>query len=191
MLRLGGALRRDPRAHGAPLGRALRAGLSSRPEAPVPLVVALDMDECLIHCTGFSQPSGVPARVGGGGHTAEGDGIEKLHLRLASGVTCSVLKRQGLDAFLSQCCDMFETYVFTAGVEEYASAVLDAIDTERKLAGRLYRQHCRAVKTPVGDQFLKDLSAVAGRCQRKDVERIVLVDNNPLSFVLQQRHPGA
>lgn len=69
--------------------------------------------------------------------------------------------------------------VYTAALESYARPVLNCIDpTGSLLPIRLFRSSCRAVN----GAFLKDLS---GALQSDDLSRVVLVDNNPLSFVCQ------
>ena len=61
----------------------------------------------------------------------------------------------------------------------------DVLDPHRSLfQGRFYRQDCR--RMPGSRQYLKDLEAVArkrGLCE--GLGRMVLVDNNPVSFVCQ------
>ena len=77
----------------------------------------------------------------------------------------------------------FDTYVFTAGTEPYASPLLDILDPCGGLQGRRYRQHCRQVTVASRGgqtQYLKDLTAVT---DVSGLARCVLVDNNPLSFV--------
>lgn len=152
-----------------------------------PLVVVLDMDECLVHSTEFSASSrNLRQHEASRPGAADASGaVHSFPCRMADGTSFNVLKRTGVDAFLAECCSAFETYVFTAGTEGYASAVLDDLDPERRLAGRFYRHDCRPVRTPHGEQYLKDLSAVATRRGQADdnLARMVLVDNNPLSFV--------
>ena len=87
------------------------------------------------------------------------------------------------------CADEFQTYVFTAGTQPYAEPLLDTLDPQRELLqGRLYRDHCREVVLSSGSyQYLKDLRAaleMAG-VDEEDFSRVVLVDNNPMSFVCQ------
>jgi hypothetical protein len=77
----------------------------------------------------------------------------------------------------------FDTFVFTAGTEPYASPLLDKLDPAGALQGRRYRQHCRQVTVASRGgqtQYLKDLVAVTGT---DGLARCVLVDNNPMSFV--------
>jgi CTD small phosphatase-like protein 2 len=110
---------------------------------------------------------------------------------MGTGASCTVLKRNGVDKFLTACAANFETYVFTAGTKDYADPLLDSLDPERRLAGRLYRCDCHPCRGPEGQEmYLKDLTAVARRGGRadNDMARIVLVDNNPASFVFQPRN---
>ena len=73
-------------------------------------------------------------------------------------------------------------YVFTAGTEAYAAPLLDLIDPERKLTGRFYRTSCRRVVCELGELYLKDLSSLP---LPQPLSRVVLVDNNPVSFLVQ------
>ncbi|KAK4403393.1 Mitochondrial import inner membrane translocase subunit TIM50 [Sesamum angolense] len=80
----------------------------------------------------------------------------------------TVFERPGVRDFLDQLSEFADLVLFTAGLE-----VLDFIDLRplaRKSAAPLweYREH------------VKDLS-----CLAKDFSRIVIVDNNPFSFLLQ------
>ena len=67
--------------------------------------------------------------------------------------------------------------LFTAGLEGYAKPLVDRIDAHNRFCRRLYRPS--TVTTEYRDH-VKDLS-----CLSKDFRRIVLVDNNPYSFLLQ------
>mmetsp|Transcript_79601 Transcript_79601/g.221480 ORF Transcript_79601/g.221480 Transcript_79601/m.221480 type:complete len:282 (-) Transcript_79601:100-945(-) len=205
------------RACAAPINTAClrRTALARRPQAPLlfvphrayrrlghgaafavaatPLIVVLDMDECLIHSTDWLEGGGPFQSQGGpdGPPTVRHAEVDSYQVTFNQGVSCTVLKRKGVDMFLSACCASFETYVFTAGQQAYADAVLDKLDSEGKLAGRFYRADCMCVgrhgSRPGAELFLKDLTAVARRAGRidEDLSRVVLVDNNPVSFVCQ------
>ena len=160
--------------------------------SPLPrLKVVLDMDECLIHSTAFSDRDGDhrqtetsrPNDLSGAEQV-----VETFTLVMADGVSCTVLKRPHLDVFLEACAEEFDTFVFTAGTEDYASPLLDYLDPDKQLIiGRRYRSDCRLVRIPAqGLHFLKDLRAVVP--DEEDHSRLVLIDNNPLSFVCQPRN---
>uniref|UniRef100_A0A0E0DN72 FCP1 homology domain-containing protein n=1 Tax=Oryza meridionalis TaxID=40149 RepID=A0A0E0DN72_9ORYZ len=93
-------------------------------------------------------------------------------------VTFYVAKRPGVDAFLAAAAAAFELVVFTAGLPEYASLVLDRLDPRGALfAHRLYRGACR----DAGDgRLVKDLAATG-----RDLRRAVIVDDNPNAYSLQ------
>ncbi|KAF4321043.1 hypothetical protein BBO99_00000789 [Phytophthora kernoviae] len=72
--------------------------------------------------------------------------------------------------------DSFEI-VMDDGLEAYGKPILDALDPKGNLlAGRFFRESCQQRK----GMFLKDLSVV-----RNDLSRVILVDNNPVSFLMQ------
>lgn len=87
-----------------------------------------------------------------------------------------VLKRPGVDEFLEALGAKYELVVFTAGLKEYASLVLDRLDRKRVIAHRLYRDSCKEVD----GRFVKDLSELG-----RDLKRVVIVDDNPNSYMLQ------
>lgn len=74
-----------------------------------------------------------------------------------------------------------EVVVFTAGLPEYASPILDAIDpTGELISARVYREG--TTRTPYY-QCVKDLSRLG-----RDLRRVVLVDDTPLAFLRQPRN---
>ncbi|KAG2265854.1 hypothetical protein Bca4012_076805 [Brassica carinata] len=73
-----------------------------------------------------------------------------------------------------------ETYnvaVFTAGLEDYASQVLDKLDKKGVISQRLYRDSC----TELNGRYVKDLTVVVG----KDLGSALIVDDNPFAYSLQ------
>ena len=54
----------------------------------------------------------------------------------------NVLKRPHLDEFLKEISEYYDIIVFTASVSEYASPLLDKLDQNNYLSGRLFRQDC-------------------------------------------------
>ncbi|MCL7024166.1 hypothetical protein MKW94_019146 [Papaver nudicaule] len=69
-----------------------------------------------------------------------------------------VLKRPGVDEFLESISKKFEIVVFTAGLKEYASLVLDKIDPNGVITHRLYLDSCKEMD----GRFVKDLSQISG-----------------------------
>ncbi|KAJ8769449.1 hypothetical protein K2173_002939 [Erythroxylum novogranatense] len=89
----------------------------------------------------------------------------------------TVFERPGLDEFLKQISEFADLVLFTAGLEGYARPLVDRIDKDNRFSLRLYRPS--TINTEYRDH-VKDLS-----CLSKDPGRIVIVDNNPFSFLLQ------
>ncbi|WCJ27264.1 Haloacid dehalogenase-like hydrolase (HAD) superfamily protein [Euphorbia peplus] len=87
-----------------------------------------------------------------------------------------VLKRPGLQEFLESMAEKFELVVFTAGLREYASLVLDIIDEKGLISHRLYRDSCKAVD----GKYIKDLSEMG-----RDLKRVAIVDDNPNCYMFQ------
>ncbi|EES19205.1 hypothetical protein BDA96_09G080200 [Sorghum bicolor] len=145
---------------------AVRAQSAALPPPPSPgrRTLFLDLDETLIHSQTDPPPSRFDFTVRPviGGHA----------------VTFYVVKRPGVEAFLRAAAEIFDVVVFTAGLQEYASLVLDRLDPDGEVfAHRLYRGACR----DAGDgRLVKDLAAT-GRA----LDRAVIVDDNPNAYALQ------
>ncbi|GFZ02180.1 haloacid dehalogenase-like hydrolase (HAD) superfamily protein [Actinidia rufa] len=89
----------------------------------------------------------------------------------------TVFERPGLRKFLKQIGEFADVVLFTAGLEDYARPLVDKIDVENQICLRYYRPS--TVSTEYREH-VKDLS-----CLSKDFCRVVIVDNNPFSFLLQ------
>ncbi|KAL0402912.1 UNVERIFIED_CONTAM: CTD nuclear envelope phosphatase 1 [Sesamum radiatum] len=89
----------------------------------------------------------------------------------------TVFERPGVRDFLDQLSEFADLVLFTAGLEGYARPLVDRIDVENRFSLRLYRPSTISTEYR---EHVKDLS-----CLAKDLSRIVIVDNNPFSFLLQ------
>lgn len=147
------------------------------------LVVVLDMDECLIHSQFFSPHAAKLAHQLPHNHASSWNystsssqkRVESFRFTLPDGDVVHVNKRPHLELFLEQVCSRFETHVFTAAMQVYAQPVLDHLDPNGTLfAKKWYRESCLYRD----GAYVKDLSVID-----KPLERMVLVDNNPLSFL--------
>lgn len=87
-----------------------------------------------------------------------------------------VLKRPGVDELLEEIARNFEIVVFTAGLKEYASLVLDRLDSKGVISHRLYRDSCREIE----GRFVKDLAEMG-----RDLKMVVIIDDNPNAYELQ------
>ncbi|KAA8515044.1 hypothetical protein F0562_018169 [Nyssa sinensis] len=130
--------------------------------SPEKKTIFLDLDETLIHSKSEPPPEKYDFIV-----RPVIDG-EKVNFY--------VLKRPFVDELLEALSRKFEIVVFTAGIEEYASLVLDRLDRKALISHRLYRDSCKEV----GGKFVKDLSDLG-----RDLKSVVIVDDNPNCYTLQ------
>ncbi|KAG7026508.1 CTD small phosphatase-like protein, partial [Cucurbita argyrosperma subsp. argyrosperma] len=130
--------------------------------SPAKRTVLLDLDETLVHSKLDPPPERfdfvVRPRIDG----------EILNFY--------VLKRPGVDQFLEALADRFEIVVFTAGLKEYASLVVNHLDKKSVISHRLYRDSCKEVE----GKYVKDLSEIG-----RDLRRVVIVDDNPNAYAFQ------
>ncbi|XP_050382651.1 uncharacterized protein LOC126799486 isoform X2 [Argentina anserina] len=158
----------------------LENGVVSHHPALPKLTVVLDLDETLV-CA--YETSSVPAIV----RTQATDaGLKWFEIECVSSDKSdgkpkisyvTVFERPGLHEFLKRVGEFADLVLFTAGLEGYARPLVDRIDLENRFKFRLYRP---STVTTENRDHVKDLS-----CISKDLCRIVIVDNNPFSFVLQ------
>ncbi|XP_039136321.1 CTD small phosphatase-like protein isoform X2 [Dioscorea cayenensis subsp. rotundata] len=154
------------------------------PSAAVPigkLTVVLDLDETLV-CA-YETSSLHPLICS----QAINSGLKCFEMECVSGEKdvegkqkvnhVTVFERPGLQEFLQQTSEFADLILFTAGLEGYASPLVDRIDLNNRFTLRLYRPATVSTKYR---EHVKDLS-----CLSKDLCRTVLVDNNPFSFLLQ------
>jgi CTD small phosphatase-like protein 2 len=81
-------------------------------------------------------------------------------------------------SFLKNVSKKFEIIAFTASKKEYADAILDEIDFERKMIHhRLYREDCINLHDHI---YVKDLRIID-----RPLSSMVLVDNCPFSYIYQ------
>ncbi|XP_068322438.1 uncharacterized protein [Pyrus communis] len=125
-------------------------------------IVLLDLDETLVHSV-----TGPPPK--------KFDFVVRPRIR-GKIMTFYVVKRPGVDEFLEKLGNKYEVVVFTAGLREYATLVLDRLDRKRVISHRLYRDTC----TEVNGRFVKDLSGLG-----RDLSRLVIVDDNPNAYCFQ------
>ncbi|PFH37732.1 Dullard family phosphatase domain-containing protein [Besnoitia besnoiti] len=123
--------------------------------------LVLDMDETLMHCATHPLKT-EPAFL----------------VRFSdTNLLGQVYVRPYTKLFLDLASQICEVVVFTASTQSYADQVLAHLDPDcRFVHHRLYRQHC----TIINGGFVKDL-----RLLGRDVSRVVLADNSPISMALQ------
>ncbi|KAG0489632.1 hypothetical protein HPP92_006495 [Vanilla planifolia] len=145
------------------------------------LTVVLDLDETLV-CA--YETSSLPSVVR---KQAVQAGLRCFELECISGEKdvegkqkvnhVTVFERPGLQEFLQQISEFSDLVLFTAGLEGYARPLVDQIDVDNRFSHRLYRSETISTEYR---EHVKDLLRIS-----KDLCRIVIVDNNPFSFLLQ------
>lgn len=128
------------------------------------MCLVLDVDETLVHSS--YQPV----------HRYD------LHLPLkVNGNICNVYVayRPYVQEFLRQVCEWFEVIIFTASVSLYCDPLMDHLDRENRLSGRLFREHCSVVN----GSYVKDLSLLG-----RPLERVAIIDNSPVAYLFQPRN---
>ena len=150
-----------------------RSGIVARAK-PSSMVVVLDLDECLVH-----SRVAIPGKGVGVSEDSFVFGTSELHPQLVH-----VTLRPYLKEFLKQITSRYETYIFTAGQEVYASPLLDILDpTGTMFSGRFFSNDLTfhdGLK-----HHVKDLRAAFSRKGiMYDPRRVVLVDNSRCNFAL-------
>mmetsp|Transcript_15416 Transcript_15416/g.31775 ORF Transcript_15416/g.31775 Transcript_15416/m.31775 type:complete len:309 (+) Transcript_15416:129-1055(+) len=149
------------------------------------LLVILDMDECLIHSQFFGskeyrQLESRPDLLNSPSSPTKKT-VSSFDLELPDGDVVRVNKRPGLDSFLSRISSLYEVHVFTAAMSVYASPVLDVLESSGpRFTNRYYRECC--VYDDTLNVYVKDLTNLD---LEHPMSRVVLVDNNPMSFLAQ------
>ena len=152
-------------------------GLGPRPDSapPAPLEVVLDLDHTLI--MSLPEHSLLLAQQGGALDGLLCWTVAMSHVPFA----CKVFIRPGLREFLQALHGRagVSLSIFTAGIEPYASPILDRIEAWAgvRFVRRLYRDSTTSLPH---HPTVKDLARLG-----TDLRRTVLVDDNPMSFSLQ------
>ena len=123
----------------------------------------LDLDETLVH-SGFNP------------FTRKSDITLTIYLDGREHVI-NVLKRPHVDEFLREISEYYEIIVFTASISEYASPLLDKLDKNNYFSGRLFRQDCSFNH----GLYIKDLRRIG-----KDLKDMIIIDNNPVSYAVNE-----
>lgn len=125
--------------------------------------LVLDLDETLLHSSFKMLPSAdyiVPVEIESQTHNVY------------------VIKRPGVDHFLTEMGKIYEIVVFTASLSKYADPVLDMLDVGRVVRHRLFRESCYNHK----GNYVKDLSQLG-----RDISTSIIIDNSPASYIF---HPN-
>jgi RNA polymerase II subunit A small phosphatase-like protein len=125
--------------------------------------LVLDLDETLVHSgfIPFNCPSDLVIKI------EQDNDFHDIH----------VLVRPHVEVFLEKMSKKFELVIFTASISNYANPLLNLIDKMGYVPFRLFREHCTLINTA----FVKDLTRLG-----RDLKDIIILDNNPLAYSLNQ-----
>ena len=125
--------------------------------------LVLDLDETLVHSgfIPFNCPSDLVIKID------QDNDMHDIH----------VLVRPHVEEFLERMSKRFELVIFTASISNYANPLLNIIDKMSYIPFRLFREHCTLINTA----FVKDLTRLG-----RDLKDIIILDNNPLAYSLNQ-----
>ena len=87
--------------------------------------------------------------------------------------------RPGAEEFIKDLSKYYEIIIFTAALQTYADLVIDGIDPENYISGRLYRQHT----INEGTTSIKDLSKLG-----RDLKYVIIIDNFMENYSLQPKN---
>ena len=134
------------------------------------ICLVLDLDETLVHSS-FSCPANIVP-----------DLVIPLTLPDKTVHDIYVCKRPGVDVFLERALRDFEVVIFTASLSTYADPVINFLDTQGRIRHRLYRDACVQLQ----GLYIKDLSRLG-----RPLDKTLVVDNSPASFLLHPEHAMA
>lgn len=88
-----------------------------------------------------------------------------------------VIKRPGVDEFLTEMAKYYEIVIYTASLNKYADPLLDLLDPQKVIRTRLFRESCVYYE----GNYVKDLSLLD-----RDLSNTIIIDNSPNSYIF---HP--
>eukprot|EP00891_Asterochloris_glomerata_P008856 jgi/Astpho2/8856/gw1.00129.71.1_t len=91
-----------------------------------------------------------------------------------------VVERPGLQEFFDRLSSTAEVVLFTAGLEDYAAPICNALDDNYSLLGKSLRDGIWRCPLQAIYPCIKDLSRLG-----RDLRRTVLVDDTPFAFLNQ------
>lgn len=88
-----------------------------------------------------------------------------------------MIKRPGVDEFLTEMAKYYEIVIYTASLNKYADPLLDLLDPQKVIRTRLFRESCVYYE----GNYVKDLSLLD-----RDLSNTIIIDNSPNSYIF---HP--
>ena len=85
-----------------------------------------------------------------------------------------VLKRPYIKEFLNKMSKIYNIYIFTASIKEYAAPLLFKLDNNNVISKKMFRENCTLSKD---NKYIKDLHIL-----NENLKNVILIDNNPHSY---------
>ena len=130
----------------------------------------LDLDETLIHSS--FQPLRLNNRI------IKPDIIFKIFFNYKYHEIYSY-KRPFLSKFLKEMNKLFNIYIFTASIKNYAKPLLKLLDKHNYVMKKFYRESCILSE----GKYIKDLSLL-----KIKLNDVIILDNNPISYKFNKKN---
>ena len=127
--------------------------------------LVIDLDETLIHSY-FDMPSPRNPDI-------------SFDIFIDKKIHVNTLIRPYASEFLEKMSNFYEIVIFTASLSQYAMPIIDYIDKNQKCDFKLFREHCSCFN----NGFIKELTKL-----KRDLKCLILLDNNPQSYYLNQEN---
>ena len=158
-------------------------------------ILVIDLDETLIH-TSFSKIENPDFQIQLDSNINKKNVIDKNNnnndIPIPKKVEAYIRIRPGVDMFLSQMSKYYDIYVYSASSKKYLDAIIKNIDKNNIIKECYCRDDCIMYVEDYEEDFdkpndkynyIKDLKKI-----NKDLRNIVFVDNNAISFKLQEKN---
>ena len=87
--------------------------------------------------------------------------------------------RPGAEDFIKDLSEFYEIIIFTAAQQNYADLVIDALDPDKVISYRLYRQHTIYFE----NVNIKDLDKLG-----RDLKQVIIIDNSKENYSFQPKN---
>ena len=160
-------------------------------------ILVIDLDETLIH-TSFQKIQNPDFKIQLDSNINRKNSINKNNnnnindIPMPKQVEAYIRIRPGVDKFLSQMSKYYDIYVYSASSKNYLNTIIKNIDKNNIIKQCYCRDDCIMYVEDYEEDFdkpnnkynyVKDLKKI-----NKDLRNIVFVDNNTISFKLQEKN---
>ena len=154
-------------------------------------ILVIDLDETLIH-TSFNKIPNPDFKIILDSTIFSKKNSKNKNIELKKVVEAYICIRPGVDEFLSQLSKHYSLYVYSASSKQYLNNIIKNIDKNNIIEKCYCREDCIIYVENTEEDFdkpnnkynyVKDLKKI-----NKDLRNIVFVDNNIMSFKLQEKN---